>query len=162
MIATPSASRRQNVGKTYGTCRAATRADIPRLAQIVHDWEAASDWNPSQVGVEVIAGALEAAFDAREIWVIGAPAEGYLSLNPETAHIGGFYVATQGRGIGKALMDRAKAGRDFLSLNTHVPNVEAHRFYAREGFVTVAELPPSVADAPAELRMEWHREAGDA
>ena len=53
-------------------------------------------------------------------------------------------------------MDRAKAGRDYLQLNTHEPNHAAQRFYRREGFEVVERLPMGDDGLP-ELRMEWRR-----
>lgn len=104
----------------------------------------------------VIEGLLTEFMPKREIWLIGEPAEGYLSLNAETAQIGALYLDRPGLGFGKALLDRAKVGRDYLQLWTHEPNVAAHRFYAREGF-KVVERNGEGGDGLPELRMEWRR-----
>ena len=90
----------------------------------------------------------------REMYLIGDPVVGYLSLNPKTDLIGAIYVEQPGQGLGKALMERAKEGRAYLQLWTHEPNVAAQRFYVREGF-EVAERNPEGSDGLPELRLEW-------
>lgn len=134
--------------------RHATRADVPAMAWIVAAWERGAEWNPDNAPIQEITGAIEAAFDAREIWVVGDPVEGYISIDPSRDHIGGFYVSRPGQGMGKRLLDRAKAGRARLTLNTHKPNTDAHRFYAREGFVVTGEEAGS-SGGVRELVMEW-------
>ncbi|NNE89261.1 MAG: GNAT family N-acetyltransferase [Silicimonas sp.] len=105
---------------------------------------------------EVLQSFIADALPEREIYLIGDPPEGYLSLNPETNHIGALYTDRPGHGLGKALLDCAKSGRDTLQLWTHEPNRAAQRFYAREGF-SVVERNEKGGDGLPELRMEWHR-----
>ena len=106
--------------------------------------------------LEVLETALTDGLPKREAYVIGDPVQGYLAMEPETAHIHGFYVATRGQGLGKALMDHVKTGRDYLRLNTHAANAAAHRFYTREGFVKTGD-PWRGSDGIDEIRMEWRR-----
>ena len=112
---------------------------------------------PERPPLAVLEDALTKGLPTREAYVIGDPVQGYLSMEAELAHIHGFYVAKRGQGLGKALMDRAKTGRGYLRLNTHAANTRAHRFYAREGFVTTG-APCRGDDGIDEIRMEWHRE----
>ena len=139
--------------------RRATRADLTACAQIIYDWEHGTPWMPSDEtpSVEVLAGYIDAAFDAREIWVIGDPVAGYASIDPVEGKLGAIYIASPGQGLGKRLMDQAKAGRSHLWLTTHAPNAGAQAFYRREGFVKTAELPgdPPHGDIPL-FKMEWH------
>lgn len=136
--------------------RQATRSDIPVLARIVTAWEDAQPALPEPPAAEVIAGYIDAAFDAREIWVIGDPPRAYASYDPETAKLGAIYCAAPGRGDGKALLDQVKTGRDHVWLTTHDFNTKAHRFYAREGFAHTATLPGEPPhDTVPLLRMEW-------
>jgi GNAT superfamily N-acetyltransferase len=148
--------------------RAPTVADVPAMARIVNDWIDATPWMLRDLPAEEIEVSIAKGLAQREMWVIGAPAAGYISVEAEIAHVWGFYCAEPGKGVGKRLLDRAKEGRDFLSLNTHMPNVAAQRFYAREGFVPVGDVDPApvstVAETPErtptgirELRMEWRR-----
>jgi putative acetyltransferase len=138
--------------------RRAVAADAPACAAIVRRWLDASDWMPGGPTEAELETVMREGFPVREAHVAARDGEilGYLSLDPGGDHVRGLYVATPGHGVGKALLDRAKEGRDRLTLNTHMPNLAAHRFYAREGFVTVARDRPG-SDGVAEQRMEWRR-----
>lgn len=136
--------------------RLATQEDAAVCARIVNDWVDRTDWMPRVISRETIEGYVSKAMSEREVFVIGDPVEGYLSLDPKTARIGALYLDNPGRGHGKALMDRAKEGRDYLQLWTHEPNAAAHRFYFREGFELVERNPKGEDNLP-ELRMEWRR-----
>ena len=136
----------------------ATHDDAEICARIVCDWIARTEWIGQRFGRDEIAGMIRDALPEREIYLIGDPVEGYLSLNPRTGMIGALYVDRPGLGHGRALLERAKEGRDYLQLWTHEPNAAAHRFYEREGFQRV-ERNPKGGDGLAELRMEWHRSA---
>lgn len=137
--------------------RLATEADIPICSRLVNDWIDRTDWIPRRAEPEAITGLIQAAFPDRQIFLIGEPVLGYLSLNPETAHIGAIYVDAPGQGVGKMLIDHVKAERDYLQLNTHQPNRAAQRFYLREGFEVVDRVPEGEDGIP-ELKMAWARE----
>ncbi|WP_043767245.1 GNAT family N-acetyltransferase [Roseivivax isoporae] len=138
------------------TPRRACPDDAPACAAIVRAWLDRTDWMPEGPDLRTLEEAMRAAFAEREVWVVGDPAEGYLSFDPGTSHVRGLYVGRPGAGIGRALLDRAKEGRDRITLDTHVPNRDAHRFYAREGF-RVIETDRAGSDGVPELRMEWRR-----
>ncbi len=125
------------------------------MARIVCDWEAETGWMPSIYTPEEIAGFIRDALPDREIWVIGAPVAGYLSYDPAERRVGGLYCARSGAGLGKALMDKVKEGRDFIWLRTHEPNEGAQRFYKREGFVEVSRHEAEPPNTVREIRMEW-------
>ncbi len=59
---------------------------------------------------------------------------GFISLLGD--FIGGLFVApeAQGHGIGRALLDHARARRDALELEVYAENAGALRFYRRYGF----------------------------
>lgn len=135
--------------------RGAVEADVPVMAQIVFDWEAATEWMESPYGPEEIAGFIREAMPEREIWVAGEPIEGYLSFDPSVSRVGGLYCRTTGAGVGKALMDKAKVGRDFVWLHTHEANEAAQRFYKREGFQEVSRHEAEPPNTVCEVRMEW-------
>lgn len=139
--------------------RRATPDDAPEMAQIVADWVARTPWADRLHSAAQIAEFILDAMPRREIWVAGKPVQGYLSMDPETARVGGLYCATRGAGLGRALMDRAKEGRDRLWLHTYEPNSRARAFYAREGFTETAVCPPEPPGTVTEIRMEWVRHA---
>ena len=63
---------------------------------------------------------------------------GFAAFAPETCHLHQLFVArsAQGRGTGKLLLDAVKRRfPDGFTLNTHVENAGARRFYEREGMV---------------------------
>lgn len=140
----------------WDAIRLAGAGDAATCARIVSDWVGRTDWIPRLYTEDELAAMIADAMPLRDIFLIGDPVAGYLSLNPETAHIGALYTDRPGEGLGKALMDWAKEGRDFLQLNTHEPNVAAQRFYAREGF-RVTDRIPEGDDGLPELHMEWRR-----
>lgn len=98
------------------------------------------------------------AIPVREIYVTGEPVAAYLSFHPETALIAGLYVAQRGEGLGKALVDHVKSGRDHLQLWTHEPNTRAHDFYLREGFERSGATREG-DDGQLEFQMIWQRES---
>lgn len=138
------------------TIRRATPADAPACAEIVNDWIDRTPWIPRVHGRDVIAKMIADGLPKREIHVAGDPVVGYLSFNPEASHVVALYTSRPGEGIGKALLDRVKEGRDYLMLWTHEPNTAAHRFYAREGFEMVGRNPEG-GDGLPELQMAWYR-----
>lgn len=156
MTVPPRALPDRDFGPTAGA-RRATPADAAACAAIVFDWLQATAWMPNRPDLAELTEMLAKGIPQREVWVIGDPVAGYLSLDPEAAQINGLYVAQTGQGLGKALLDRVRQGRDYLQLWTHWPNLAAHRFYHREGFVTVEQTAQGRGDGVPELRMEWHR-----
>lgn len=134
--------------------RRATRADIPACAQIVHDWELSTGYLPQGPGVDGLSELIAEAFYAREIWVTGAPVDGYMSVDPVERKLGALYMTRTGQGLGKRFMEIAKRGRDFLWLTVYRPNTRARAFYAREGFTDASEVP-GTAGQPDMIRMEW-------
>lgn len=71
------------------------------------------------------------------------------------------YVApgARGQGLGKRLLDEAKARSDRLTLWTAQANDGARRFYAREGFhaVRLGRGEGNDAELP-DMRLAWQRE----
>ena len=72
------------------------------------------------------------------------------------------YVApqAQGRGLGRALLQQAQAGRDRLELWTFARNARARRFYATAGFVEVEHTDGSGnEEREPDVRLVWERPA---
>lgn len=82
--------------------------------------------------------------------------QGFIGLNGD--HVEGLFVAAgmQSHGIGKQLMDHVKRRRDALTLEAYRKNVDAMRFYQREGFTLQNEdLDESTGEM--EYSMQWRR-----
>ncbi|MEJ6396397.1 GNAT family N-acetyltransferase [Yoonia sp. 208BN28-4] len=136
--------------------RRATADDAPACADILNGWIDSTDWMPRMIEADALEPLLRKGLPMREAYVIGDPVAGYLSVEAENAHIWGFYVGPKGQGFGRALLDHVKDGRDYLRLNSHAANTQAHAFYKREGFVQ-AGAPWLGDDGIDEIRMEWRR-----
>lgn len=74
-------------------------------------------------------------------------------------HIEGLFVqgAARSRGLGKQLLDRAKAGRSRLTLDVYQKNGGAIAFYRREGFRVQSAGTDGNTGEP-EYRMLWERD----
>jgi GNAT superfamily N-acetyltransferase len=141
--------------------REATVSDLPGCAAVANAWIDATPWLPRVHSHDAIEAMFEPSLlDRRTIFVAeheGAVA-GYLSLSPE-GFVAALYLApdARGQGIGKALMDRAKSRHpDGLELSVFEPNVDAQRFYAREGFAPVPDGGEAeIVDGVPTLRLRW-------
>ena len=138
--------------------RPATAEDAPACAAIVCEWLSHATWMPSGPSHDGLETLMREGFPKREVWVAedGDGVAGYLSFAPGDERIMGLYTRDPGNGVGKALMDRAKEGRDRLRLHTHAPNKSAHRFYEREGFA-FTDRDVNGSDGVPEHVMEWQR-----
>lgn len=82
--------------------------------------------------------------------------KGFCGLSAE--HLEGLFVAygAQSRGIGRELLNAARACRDRLTLQVYRKNIRAAAFYRREGF-TVQKEGVDEHTGEAELWMIWER-----
>ncbi len=137
--------------------RPATPADAPALARTLGDWVRETGWMPVLHTREEDEGFLRHLIDTTEV-TLAEDAEplGFLSL--DGADVRALYLApaARGRGIGRALLDRAKAGRVRLELWTFEANTPAIAFYEREGFRVAERTDGSGNDEGLpDLRMIW-------
>ncbi len=81
---------------------------------------------------------------------------GFLSLIEND--VGAIFVEpeSQGRGVGRALMDEAAASRPYLELEVFEANSIGRRFYARYGFEAVDRHVNMLVGVP-ELRLRFER-----
>ena len=82
--------------------------------------------------------------------------QGFAGLTGD--YLAGLFVrrAARSRGIGRALLERAKEGRGSLTLHVYRENSPAVRFYQREGFaIRAAEREENTGRE--EYHMEWRR-----
>lgn len=84
---------------------------------------------------------------------------GYIAFT--SGEVGKLYLDpdVQGQGLGKTLLDIAKAKNDSLSLWTYQANENAQRFYEKQGFVAAEETDGETNEEnQPDVRFEWHRE----
>ena len=124
--------------------REAKAGDLPACADIVNAWMDETDIMQRLHSHEKIRALFSPdILDNRTIWVavLNEKIEGYLSLI-DGGNIRALYLsnALRGLGVGKQLMDIAKQAHPaFIELGVFEPNLQARKFYEREGFVEVPE-----------------------
>jgi GNAT superfamily N-acetyltransferase len=134
--------------------------DAEPLAAIMTSWIRETPWKPelhSEAGNVRFLGRL---IDTTTVLVARRKGKacGFLSLEGE--EIPAFYLAaeTRGRGIGKALLNKAKSQTPTLELWAFQANEGARRFYAREGFreVKLTDGATNEEKLP-DVRCVWER-----
>lgn len=133
-------------------------ADLPRVMEIwlvgnlsAHDFIPAAYW---QDNMAAVAEAIAAA----EVWVYAEDNRplGFISLCDD--YIAGLFVeeACRSRGIGRQLLNAAKARHNRLTLNVYAKNHRACAFYRREGFCqTAAQTDPATNET--EYQLYWQK-----
>jgi len=113
----------------------ATIWQAPRLLGVLWAFTRRTDWLPRSRPAWV---------DARlMVWIIRRgwvrPLAGMAFIARDGARIHALYVhpARRGQGLGRILLDEAKAGHDRLELWVLERNIAARRFYAAQGFEEV-------------------------
>ncbi|TNJ42051.1 GNAT family N-acetyltransferase [Phaeobacter sp. B1627] len=142
--------------------RPATLLDAGQLGSILHRFEQETPWMPkTHSAAEAI------AFCDRMIargWVTVAERldsnlrQGFLARDGD--EVCALYVDPDvcGRGLGKALLDQAKAETAHLRLWTFQANTGAMRFYLREGFVEAGRSDGLTTDEGLpDVEYHWHR-----
>ena len=146
--------------------RRATTADLPACAAIINDYMDDTPWLPRVIDHQAIVEMYSPALlDKRIIFVAEDNGEiaGYLSMDHKAGFIHAIYLRSdaRGRGLGKALLDAAKeARRGGFELTVFEPNLNALRFYVREGLVEVPEgRNPDTPEGVPTLLMRWQGDA---
>lgn len=117
--------------------RPARTTDAGTIGHILYTFQDQTLWMPDLYAeVEMI------AFCGKMIdrgWVTVAETSGQILgfLARDVDEICSFYIEPEyrGFGVGKMLLDAAKANQSHLRLNAFVANTRARAFYAREGFI---------------------------
>lgn len=136
-------------------------ADAASMALVLGEWIAATAWMP------------KLHTPAEELWFCGHLIETCEVLVIRVPDLGGFLArrgddipalylnpSHRGQGHGKALLDRAKQGRDRLDLWTFQANTRARAFYRREGFAEVqCTAGKGNAEKLPDVRLIWTRRA---
>ena len=134
--------------------------DAPGIAAILTDWIDATPWMPRVHSHEDDRGFGRMLVDKGWTHVLRDRdvVQAFLSRDEDEVHA--LYVArgARGRGLGKALLDQAKAARPRLALYTFQANLSAQRFYLREGFLEIARTDGADNDEHLpDIRYEWRR-----
>ena len=132
------------------------RSDLDQVLEIwldtnhrAHSFISASYWEGQLEAVRAALPQVELY-----VWEEAGEVLGFLGLEGE--HIAGIFVRhkAQSRGMGRLLLDRAKAGRERLTLCVYQKNVRAAAFYRREGF-TALRVQMDQFTGEAEYFMGW-------
>lgn len=141
----------------------ASPEDAAPLARILGDWLRGTGWMPvlHNRGEDIaFLRRMIASHRVRVARDADGRALGFIAV--KQGDIAGFYVAeaARGRGIGKALLDAAKAEESRLALWTFQANTGAIAFYTREGFAEVERTDGAGNEERLpDVRMIWRRPA---
>ena len=139
--------------------RPATSADAPACAAILNAWIDETPWMPRvHAHEDVERHYREFVFQKRKVTVAEDDAlSGYLALDKEEGFITSFFLKAEARGagVGKRLLDDAKAGAEMLQLWTFAANEGARRFYLREGFAEVDRSDGDNEEGLPDILYRW-------
>ena len=143
--------------------RSAEPSDAIACAQIIQDWWAETPWMTSLDDLEPMAESWRNLF-ATELGWIAEKANSVCGFCVRTDdNITGLYVAQGARnsGVGKRLLDLAKADRAWITVWAYELNTQARRFYRREGLVEVSREMERYEDGVCLMDVEhrWTRPA---
>ncbi len=137
--------------------RPATPDDAAPLALILGDWVRETGWMPVLHTREEDQGFLRHLIETGDVTVAEDETPlGFLARDGEEVRALYLATAARGQGIGKALLDHAKAGHPTLRLWAFEANDRAVRLYLREGF-RMAERTDGAGNEEKlpDLRMTW-------
>ena len=136
--------------------RRARPEDAAALAAILSDWIDATPWMPRLHSRDEDRAFVAELIARCDVTLAGEVPCGFVARDGD--EIPALYVAAfaRGRGIGRRLLDRAKATRRRLSLWTFQANTGARRFYARAGFREIERTDGAGNDERLrDVRLEW-------
>lgn len=135
--------------------RAATPQDAPMTAAIKSAWIDDSDWlTRLKSRDEIEQSHRDRLIPNHEVHVIGTPVAGYIALDDEN-FVTSLFCEPQGAGLGRAMLDHAKARRPYLQLWSFEANTGACRFYEREGFVQVGRAEDESEEKLPDILYRW-------
>lgn len=140
--------------------------DAEALAEILGEWLGATAWMPKLHSAAENREFLGRMIGEQEVYVVhdGESLSGFMALDPGEARratITALYLAPQARnrGLGKALLDRAKTEAETLTLWTFQANHQAQRFYLREGFAEARRTAGANEENLPDIQFIWHEKA---
>lgn len=142
--------------------RPAENRDAVACAAILREWIDETDWFPSLHPPSADAGFVARQFSLGQSLVAGAPVTGFLAR--DGAYIRCLYVRREARerGVGRALLERAKAEVERLSLWTFEANARARAFYLREGFCEGQRTDGDNEEGLPDIEFVWQRKGVEA
>lgn len=143
------------------TYRSAEPADARACSLIIRDWGEETPWMVPIDELEPMARFWSGVFSHDLAWVAETEGRivGFCARSDD--NISGLYVARDARssGVGKALLDLAKANRDWITVWAYEKNEDARRFYRREGLVEISREMETFDDGSCLMDVEhrWTR-----
>jgi len=120
--------------------RSGQQSDVVACVDILRDWADETTWMAELDALQPMQAFWSDLFETDLVWVAetGDRVTGFCTRDDD--NIGALYVAAEARstGIGKRLLDMAKADRDWITVWAYEKNIDALRFYRREGLVEVS------------------------
>ena len=120
--------------------RSGQQSDVAACVKIISDWVDETPWHGPLVEHQEMMADWSDFFETELVWVaeIDDRIVGFCSRSDD--NIGSLYVAAEARstGVGKRLLDMAKADRDWITVWAYEMNKQALKFYAREGLIEVS------------------------
>lgn len=119
--------------------RSGQQSDVVACVRIISDWVDETPWMPPLVEHQEMVSGWSDFFKTEQVWVAELEGRivGFCTRGED--NIGALYVATEERrkGIGKHLLDMAKADRDWITVWAYEKNELALSFYTREGLIEI-------------------------
>ena len=119
--------------------RSGQPSDAIACVDILRNWVEETPWMPLPDERLELVDYWSGVFVNDLAWVaeMGGRIVGFCTRSDEL--VGALYVVPEARsaGIGKRLLDMAKANRDWISLWVYEKNKHARKFYQREGLIEV-------------------------
>ena len=140
--------------------RRATLADAPDIAAILAAWNRDTVWMPKlHTPAEDLQFAQHLITHRTTRLLYGPDTLGFLSRAGQQIEALYLIPAARGKGLGRLLLNEAKAACAELTLFTFQANLSAQRFYAREGFVESGRSDGrDNAEQLPDLRLVWRKE----
>lgn len=119
--------------------RSGQQSDVIACVNILRDWAEETPWMAELDERQPMQDFWYDIFETELVWVaeIEDRIVGFCTRGDD--NIGALYVVAdaRGTGIGKRMLDMAKADRDWITVWAYEKNKHALRFYQREGLVEV-------------------------
>ncbi len=120
--------------------RSGQQPDVVACVDLLRAWAEETPWMAELDELQPMQVFWSDLFETDLVWVaeMGGCIVGFCTRDDE--NIGALYVAADARdiGIGKGLLDKAKAGRDWITVWAYEKNKSALKFYQREGLIEVS------------------------